>query len=89
MQELAGDVERLVRLAYPDATDDMQDIIVGDQFLDVLWDEDLRLRVRQSQSTSTNEALEQTPELESYQLANRHCSRTIREVHLEQHIDEG
>ena len=36
LQELAGDVERLARLAYPDATDDMLDIIVKDQFLDAL-----------------------------------------------------
>ena len=86
LQELAGDVERLARLAYPDATDNMLDIIVKDQFLDALRDEDLRLRIRQSRPTSLNEALEQALELESYQLANRHRSRTIREVQLEQEV---
>ena len=89
LQELAGDVERLARLAYPDATDDMLDIIVRDQFLNAFRDEDLRLRVRQSRPTSANEALERALELESYQLANRHRSRTVREVQLEQYIDEG
>ena len=89
LQELAGDVERLARLAYPDATDDMLDIIVRDQFLDAFRNEDLRLRVRQSRPASANEALERALELESYQLGNRHRSRTVREVQLEQHIDEG
>ena len=36
LQELAGDVEHLTRLAYPDATDDMLDVIVKDQFLDAI-----------------------------------------------------
>ncbi len=89
LQELAGDVERLARLAYPDATDDMLDIIVRDQFLDAFRDEDLRLRVRQSRPASSNEALEQALESESYQLANRHCSRAVREVHLERDIDDS
>lgn len=89
LQELAGDVERLARLAYPDATDDMLDIIVRDQFLDAFRDEDLRLRVRQSRPTSVNEALERALELESYQLANRHRSRTVREAQLEQDVDES
>ena len=40
LQELAGDVEYLACLAYPDAIDDM---IVWDQFLDAFWDEDLQL----------------------------------------------
>ena len=84
LQELAGDVERLARLAYPDAAEDMLKVIVKDQFLDALRDEDLRLRIRQNRPASLNEALEQALELESYQMANRQRSRTVREVQMEQ-----
>lgn len=84
LQELAGDVERLAHLAYPDAADDMLEIIVKDQFLDALRDDDLRLRIRQNRPTTLNEALERALELESYQVANRQRSKTVREVQLEQ-----
>ena len=36
LQELAGDVEHLAHLAYPDAANDMLEMIVKDQFLDAL-----------------------------------------------------
>ena len=79
LQELAGDLEHLARLAYPDDADDMLEVIVKDQFLDALRDEDLWLRIRQNRPTSMSEALEQALELESYQLANRYHSRTVWE----------
>ena len=84
LQELAGDMERLAHLAYPDAADDMLEVIVKDQFLDALRDDDLRIRIRQNRPTTLNEALEQALELDSYQMANRQRSRTVREVQLEQ-----
>ena len=52
LQKLAGDVERLAHLAYPDAANDMLEIIVKDQFLDALRGDDLRLRVKQNRPTT-------------------------------------
>ncbi len=69
--ELAEDVERLTRLAYPDAPTSMIDSIAKDQFIDAFSDEDMRLRIRQSRPTTIREALAVALELESYQLASR------------------
>ena len=40
---LAEDVQRLVRLAYPDATEPMVEVLAKDQFVDSLPDEDMQL----------------------------------------------
>ena len=84
LQELAEDVERLAHLAYPEAADDMLEVLVKDHFLDAQQDEDVRLRIRQNLPVSLSQALEQALELESYQLVNRQRSRTVREIQLEQ-----
>ena len=41
-------MERLTRLAYPDAVEEMIIVLAKDQFIDALQDEDMRLRIRQS-----------------------------------------
>ena len=48
LPELAEDIERLTRLAYPDASTKMIEVLSKDQFIDALTDEDLRLRLRQN-----------------------------------------
>ncbi len=47
MPELAEDIEHLVRLAYPDATPLILEVLAKDQFVDLLLHEDIRLHVRQ------------------------------------------
>ena len=47
LPELAEDVERLARLAYPEAQPALLEVLVKDQFIDALSDEDMRLRIRQ------------------------------------------
>ena len=42
LAELAGDIERLVCLAYLDATEPMVELLAKDQFV-----EEMRLRIRQ------------------------------------------
>ena len=39
--ELAEDVERLVRLAYPEAAESMVEVLAKEQFVDALPDEDV------------------------------------------------
>ena len=49
LAELADDIiERLVRLAYPGATEAMVELLVKYQFTDAFPDEDMRLRIRQN-----------------------------------------
>ena len=68
LTELAEDVERLIRLAYPGADAPMMGV---DHFIDALQEEDMRLKVRQSQPKTLREAVKSALELESFQLASR------------------
>ena len=64
-------MERLTRLAYPDAVEEMIIVLAKDQFIDALQDEDMRLRIRQSRPVNLWQALETAQELESYIVASR------------------
>jgi hypothetical protein len=76
---LAEDLERLERLAYPEAPPDLQNVLSRDQFVDALPGEDMRLRLKQEKPKSLRQALELALELESFQLASRQRQfRTVR-----------
>ena len=49
LPELAEDVERIARLAYPDAAEPLIETLAKDQFIDALHDKNTRLKLRQSQ----------------------------------------
>ena len=71
LPELAEDIKRLARLAYPDAA---EEILAKDQFADALL-EDMQLRIRQNRPATLRAALE----LESYQLASRDPGLYVKE----------
>ena len=83
---LAEDVERLTRLAYPDATaQPMWDLLAKDRFIDALQDEELRLRLRQARPASLCDALHLALELESCQIASkRRPTGSVRSANLEE-----
>ena len=63
---LAEDVERLTRLAYPDAAaQPMWDLLAKDRFIDALQDEEMQFRIRQIKQASLCDALHLALELES------------------------
>ena len=80
-------MERLTRLAYPDAVEEMIIVLAKDQFIDALEDEDMRLRIRQNRPVNLWQALETALELESYIVASRKTT-PVREVHLEESSPE-
>ena len=82
LPELAEDVERLTRLAYPDAAEQMITVLAKDQFIDSLPEEDMRLRIRQSRSATLRQTLEAALELESYVVTSKRI-KPVREVLLE------
>jgi len=82
--ELAEDVEWLARLAYPEATEAMVEVLAKDQFVDALSDEDMRLHIRQNKPVMLRDALRLALELESYQLASRQRTKLVRGTHLEE-----
>ena len=57
LQELAEDLERLARLAYPSAPEEMKDLLAKEQFIDAILDGDTRLRSKQSRPHSLRAAL--------------------------------
>ena len=71
LPELAEDVERLCRLAYPEAAPAVLELLAKDQFIDALADEEMRLRIRQNRPETLRGALVAALQLESYQLAGR------------------
>lgn len=79
---LAEDVERLARLAYPDAPNSMITILAMEQFIDALQDDDTKLRIRQLRPATLQQALETALEMESYYLAGRQ-RKSVREARLE------
>ena len=65
LQELAEDIERLARLAYPLALEDMNDLLAREQFIDVILHGDTRLQLKQSKPHSLCAVLELAMELKS------------------------
>ena len=65
LPELAEDIERLGRLAYPNASDEVKDSLELDQFIDAQPDDDMRSRLRQNRPKALREAVELALELES------------------------
>ena len=57
-ESLAELAEELARLAYPEAPQEMLDLLAKDQFIDALADGDMWLRLRQSHPKSLQTALE-------------------------------
>lgn len=71
LQELAEDLELLVRLAYALAPEEMKDLLAKEQFTDAILDgEDGRRSLKQSWPQSLWAALMLAMELESYRLAS-------------------
>ena len=83
LPKLSEDIERLSRLAYPDAPPSLQDVLARDQFIDSLPEEEIRLRLKQEKPQNLRKALELALELESFQLAARQRQRYAREVSKE------
>lgn len=76
MPELAEDVERLTRFAYPSAAPEQAIILLAkDQFINALPDEDIRLRLRQSHPSTMQQALETALDLHYGEQEVQACAR--------------
>ncbi|CAB3989610.1 Hypothetical predicted protein [Paramuricea clavata] len=77
LPELAEDIERLAKLAYPEATSAVLETLAKDQFIDALVDDELRLRVAQGRpATSSPWCLIR----ESFTLATKRRTRYVRTI---------
>ena len=71
LSELAQDVNRLVRLAYPSATVDVREQLSKDYFIDALNDHELEWAVLRGKPKSVDNALKLALEYESFLIGRR------------------
>ena len=71
LSELAQDVNRLVRLAYPSATVDVREQLSKDYFIDALNDHELEWAVLRGKPESVDNALKLALEYESFLIGRR------------------
>ena len=78
VQELATDIKRLVRRAYPQATIDLRDQISRDCFIDSLNEHELEWFVYQGKPKTVDEAMQLALEFEAFQ-AGRKKAANVRQ----------
>ena len=81
--ELAQDVRKLIRLAYPSATSEVREQLSKDCFIDALNDHDLEWAVLQGKPCSVEDALKLALEYEAFQKGRRGRYGDIRPFSLE------
>ena len=65
LQELAQDLEHLVRKAYPGASEELAVVLLRDQFVDALEEVQLKIYVKQAHVRDLQEVLARALEFES------------------------
>lgn len=71
LSELAQEIKKLTRQAYPDANSDIQETLALDYFIDSLTDLELRLRLRECCPKTMQEAETVAVRLEAHRLADK------------------
>lgn len=92
LPELAEDIERLTRLAYPNAATAMIELLCIDKFIDAIPEDEIHVKIRQSRPETLRRAMEimLELELESYQLSSLRQGKPVRAVTVsESHQDVG
>ena len=80
LPELAQSIKKLTRQAYPSAPSALTSVLALEHFIDAIPDSDLRLRLRESNPKSINEAETLAVRLETLKLAERQKGRMVRQV---------
>ena len=75
--ELAQNIRKLTRQAYPGANSDLIDTLALDHFIDSLLDSETRLRLRECSPKTIQEAETLAVKLEAQRLADRQRSKTV------------
>ncbi|MCG8033698.1 MAG: hypothetical protein JAZ03_16170, partial [Candidatus Thiodiazotropha taylori] len=75
--ELAQAIKKLVRQAYPGVTKDVIETLSLDNFIDAITDSDIRMRVRELNPKSLEEAEKSCVRLEAYKIADKQRSRLV------------
>ncbi|UYV82560.1 K02A2.6-like, partial [Cordylochernes scorpioides] len=83
LQDLANDIRRLARLAFPTCPSERQDFMAQQQFIDATGDPETQKFARLSSATTLPETLVQAMKHEAAQQASRGSYRVARQVKLD------
>ncbi|KAK3598270.1 hypothetical protein CHS0354_022587 [Potamilus streckersoni] len=71
ISELAENIKKLTRQAYPDATGEIIEILALDYFIDAWLDSETRLRLRECGPKTLNKAETMAVKMEAHKLADK------------------
>ncbi|UYV78634.1 K02A2.6-like, partial [Cordylochernes scorpioides] len=83
LQDLANDIRRLARLAFPKCPSETQDFMAQQQFIDAIGDPETQKFARLSSATTLQETPVQALKHEAAQQASRGSYRVARQVKLD------
>ena len=63
--DLSSSLRRLARKAYPEAAEELQNSLAKDQFIDVLEDREIQLKLRESGAKTIDEAVSRALQIEA------------------------
>ncbi|UYV72285.1 K02A2.6-like, partial [Cordylochernes scorpioides] len=89
LQELAADVERLARLAFPDCPRHVQDLLAHQNFVDAIEDPECQQSVRMSEAKTLQEALIHALKFETARDATRGYQKVVRVVKTDESQKDG
>ncbi|UYV72261.1 hypothetical protein LAZ67_9002385 [Cordylochernes scorpioides] len=89
LQELAADVERLARLAFPDCPRHVQDLLAHQNFMDAIEDPECQQSVRMSDARTLQEALIHALKFEEARDATRGYQKVLRLMKADESQEDG
>ena len=78
--ELAANVRKLAKKAFPGATNEIVDQLAKDRFIDALVDKDLRIRIREGSPAKLDDAVSRGIQLEAIHEAENNKTRLLDKV---------
>ena len=87
VQELAQDVKRLVRMAYPSASLELREQLSRDCFVDALNDKELEWTVYQGKPKTVDEAVQLALEYEAFQKGKQRYSVPPRGLRMQHELE--
>ena len=77
LPEMGQDIRRLTNLAYPTASNELKEVLATEQFLDGLFDPEMRLKIKQARPVNLNDAIQRAVELEAFNRAERRRKENV------------
>ena len=87
--ELAQNIRKLTRQAYPAANSDLIDTLALDHFIDSLLDSEIRIRLRECSPKTIQEAETLAVKMEAQRIVDRQRSKAVGSVTTESADDTG